>query len=196
MNEPADFGKTSVDLVADETLQHGREIPQDALCADGLERTHLLVAIHPELPQKTRRPRHVGQQAFSVPPQGVVAADPGQPFVCAAGDVAEQRVARDGDLRGQAPDGLHSLGLAEPFFERTNTRDVFGDDVDRSRRGGERLQPNDETAALPGLPLGLDRLCLARRPRSFEQPAQIAGAVERRRHEIHVPQLVDAPATE
>ncbi len=61
---------------------------------------------------------------------------------------------------------------------------------------GERLQPNDETAALPGLPVGLDRLCLARRPRSFEQPAQIAGAVERGRHEIRVPQLVDAPATE
>ena len=61
----------------------------------------------------------------------------------------EQRVARDGDLRGQAPDGLHSLRLSEPVFEPANTRDVFRDDVDRSRRGGERLQPNDETAALP-----------------------------------------------
>ena len=80
-----------LDLVAEETLQHGREIPQDALGADGLERTHLLVSIHPELPQKTRRPRHVGQHAFNVPPQGVVAADPGQPFVCTPGDVAEQR---------------------------------------------------------------------------------------------------------
>ncbi|MCA1562852.1 MAG: hypothetical protein LC804_22140 [Acidobacteria bacterium] len=166
------------------------------MCADGLESTHLLVSVDPELPQKTRRLRHVGQQAFSMRPQGLVAADPGQPFVCTSGDVAEQRVARDGDLRGQAPDRLHSLGLAEPFFERNNTRDVFCDDVDRSLRGGQRLQPNDETAALPGLPGGLDCLCLARRPRSFEQPAQIAGTVERGCHEIDVPQVVDAPATE
>ena len=54
----------------------------------------------------------------------------------------------------------------------------------------------NQTAALRGLPLGLDGLCLARRPRSFEQPAQIAGTVVRRRREIHVPQIIDTPATE
>ena len=190
------FRQDQVNPLADQALQHGREIPQHALCADGLERAHLLAAIDPELAQETCRPRHVGQQAFSVPAQSVVVADAGQPFVGAASDVGEQRIARDGDLRGQASDGLHSVGLAETLFEGTHIRDVLGDDIDRLRCGHERLQPKDQAAALARLPLRLHRLCLARRSRPFEQPAQIAGPVQRRRGEIRVPQLIDAPATE
>ena len=92
-----------LDLVADETLEHGREIPQYALRADGLERTHLLVSIRPELPQKTRRPRHVGQQTFGVPSQRVVAIDHRQPFVGTEADVTEQRVARDATSEARRP---------------------------------------------------------------------------------------------
>ena len=104
------------DLVAGDTFEYGLQPAQHLGHVHRLEGTRLLLAVHGNLLQETRRARDLAQQQLTTLPQRRVAVDGIQPLMAILTHVAKQVVARHGHFRCESSHGFHPLRLTELFL--------------------------------------------------------------------------------
>ena len=188
--------ENQLDVVAGDALEHRFHVAQHAVHADRFEGVHLPFAVDAQLTQETRRACHFTEQLLALMTEDRVAVDGRQPLLAILGDVTEQVVAGDGDLRGEPPDGFHPLRLPQLVFDRAKLGDVFRDDLDRVAADGDGLQPDHEAPAIFPSPRGFEELGRSRVDRAFDQPAQIVGRLEDRGREVDFSQLIGCAIAE
>ena len=148
-----------VDVATGDTLQHRLEIADERVQVHEHRRAGLLlVAARGQFLHERGGALDVIEQPL--PALSGIDVDAGrrEPLAAVLMDVAEQRAAGDGNLRGEAADCFHAMGLAQSLLEDAKAREVFDDELDDV--GALTAAPTDERTVAR-------RRCGATWPRPF-----------------------------